>query len=62
MTLQTFLKEKGKLSGNHMAKIADYYEADHDHGDKKPKGYTQDTINRGPSMGQIMYPQVELSL
>jgi len=45
--LQTFLKEKGKLSLTDMAKAAnDYYEAhgnpadNHDHRHKKPKGYT----------------------
>jgi len=53
---QTFLKERGKLSLKDMAKAAnDYYEAhgypadNHDNRDKKPKGYTQDNINRGPT-------------
>jgi len=44
--LQTFLKEKGKLSLKDMAKVAnEYYEAhgypsdNDDHRDKKAKGY-----------------------
>jgi len=50
--LQTFLKEKGKLSLKDMAKAAnDYYKAhgypadNHGHRDKNPKGYTQENIN-----------------